>query len=120
MQNERDVIPTWTYGDRLRKARETAHLDAMAMAEKLAVKPASISQWERGRVKPRDMIDISRRWAEITGVSIEWLLGLDSELKSRCTSAEGILNATVPARRERRRLLERRSRPPLEIYATAA
>lgn len=86
MQPETEVpeFPEWTYGDRLRKARESAGIDTQQMAQKMGVAPNVISQWERGRRHPRsaELIGVTQRWGDITNVPVEWLLGL--AVKSFC------------------------------------
>lgn len=70
-------IPEWTFGDRLRKAREHAGLDQAAMAATLEVSSGSISNWETGRGLPRGgEVRLAQRWEEVTGVSAAWLLGV--------------------------------------------
>lgn len=72
------VIPMWTLGDRLRKARHHAELDTRAMAEVCGVTQASISQWETGASKPRDLLAVTAAYSEATGVDQAWLLGVSS------------------------------------------
>lgn len=80
--------PTWTLGDRFRKAREMAGLSREEMAKKLtAFDPdikttkASVWNWEADVSRPRDVLATTYAWAEITGVNVEWL-------RSRCSSGE--------------------------------
>lgn len=72
------MVPTWTLGDRMRKARVMAGLEQADMAEQLGVSRPTISGWERDRTEPRATQLLA--WAEATGHNIEWLLGL----RSRC------------------------------------
>jgi len=70
------VIPEWTFGDRLRKARELAGLRQDAMAALLHVSAATISNWEIGASHPRgDVFEVAHRWASITRCDLAWLLG---------------------------------------------
>lgn len=63
--------PLWTVSDRLRKAREFAHLDQAELAERIGISRATVSNYERGVGAPRR--PILRLWAEETGVPLEWL-----------------------------------------------
>src|SRR5438128_7623407 len=71
------AVPVWTFGERMRKARETAGLDRETMAERIGVSPEAIRKWEYDRAKPRDVLEIARKWAEVTGVPDAWLLGVN-------------------------------------------
>lgn len=68
------IVPQWTPGERLAKARKEAGLTQAEMAEKLAVSPGAVAQWETDRVQPRNLRKRLRRWSTITGVSYGWLL----------------------------------------------
>lgn len=65
------TIPTWTLGDRMRKALEHADIGAQEMADYLGVSRTSVSNWMHGRVRP------DRRtlmlWALRTGVDLVWI-----------------------------------------------
>jgi transcriptional regulator with XRE-family HTH domain len=67
-------VPTWTVGDRMRKARLAAGLSRMEMAEVMGVAPNTVSTWETGSVRPAHMSATLRLWAETTGVPEEWLV----------------------------------------------
>lgn len=62
--------PTWTFQDRLRKAREHAGLNQSALAEKLEVAPGTIQRWETGVRSPSKKS--LQALAEVTGVPLEW------------------------------------------------
>lgn len=66
------TIPTWTLGDRLRKARVTSKTSTAAMAEALGVDRKTVGNYEAMRTP------ISRgnilAWSLLTGVDTEWLL----------------------------------------------
>jgi len=66
------VIPAFTAGDRLRKARELAGLDQEAFAEMLGVSRGTVSNYERSATEHRKPI-VLRAWAAATNVSQEWL-----------------------------------------------
>lgn len=65
------LVPTWTVGDRLRKAREMAGLQAQELASDIDVDRNTVGNYERGRVKPRTIV--LKAWALRTGVSLQWL-----------------------------------------------
>lgn len=75
----------WTFGDRLRKAREAAGLEQADMARKFGVSAAAVSKWERG-AQPRNLFAVASKWAEETDVPLDWLLG---------TRAKGALLSTA-------------------------
>lgn len=64
-------IPTWTVGDRLRKARESVEFEQAELAEAIGVSRATVSNYEGGRVAPRKIM--LNAWALATGVPVEWL-----------------------------------------------
>lgn len=64
------LIPTWTIGDRMRKARREAGLTADELADLLGVGKKSLSRWENGSMPKRMTLTA---WAHHTGVPVEWL-----------------------------------------------
>jgi transcriptional regulator with XRE-family HTH domain len=74
----RDLIPEWTFADRLRKSRRSAGMTQRQMSAALEVGEAAYGQWESGNNVPREVIEIARRVEKITGVRATWLLGLES------------------------------------------
>lgn len=65
-------IPTWSLGDRVRKARESANLEQSELATLSGVSRQSISMIENGAsVRPRRSTIVAIAFA--TGVSLEWL-----------------------------------------------
>lgn len=73
------ITPTFTIGDRLRKARETAQLDQNEMAALLKERGfkagrSAVGNWENEHSQPRRFMDLIDAWAEITGVDSAWLL----------------------------------------------
>lgn len=70
------IIPTWTFGDRLRKARLTLDMSQRDFADLIDVNHARYSQWEADNNMPRGLVSICERIQEVTGVSAAWLLGL--------------------------------------------
>jgi len=84
-----DVVPEWTVGDRIAKARRHAGLRAEDIAEILSVSRTTISNWENGVAPCRPVF--VREIARQCGVSYEWLLGTPppkatKAARSRCVS----------------------------------
>ena len=65
------VVPAWTTGDRLRKAREEADIGVAEMATLLGRSRNSIGRYERLHIVDELVI---RAYAMETGVSYRWLL----------------------------------------------
>ena len=66
------IIPEWTLGDRLRKAREETGLDQGQFADEIGISRNSVSNAETGATRP---IKVTlKAWALRTGVPVEWLL----------------------------------------------
>lgn len=77
----RSAIPSWTVGDRLRKARLHAGLAIPDLASYLGVSNSLVSSFETGARQPRDAY--LRGWAEMCRVPFEWLkLGMASSPRS--------------------------------------
>ena len=72
------MIPSWTLGDRLRKARLTAGASTKEMADALGVHTSTISRFEAdGAVPRRGYVTL---WALRCGVSVDWLrAGVESD-----------------------------------------
>jgi transcriptional regulator with XRE-family HTH domain len=67
------MIPMWTLGERLRKARTSAGLEKEAMASLFFRHRNTIVNWEGDRARPTEQV--LRKWAEVTDVPIWWLHG---------------------------------------------
>ena len=81
------ITPTWTTGDRLRKARELAGISSIEMAEHLGVSRNTVTNYEHDNTRPPLMA--IRAYAAETGVPIEWLIGEDdADLRNRCFSTD--------------------------------
>jgi transcriptional regulator with XRE-family HTH domain len=65
------LVPQWTLGDRLRKAREIASLNQSEMAEQIGIARNSIANYEGGKYEPPRPVMIA--WAFRTGVALDWL-----------------------------------------------
>ena len=81
------MLPTWTIGDRLRKARESAGISVGGMAETLGVERKTISRWERSTVVRGQTV---LAYAQACDVDPGWLRGeyatAGADLRSRCLS----------------------------------
>lgn len=70
--------PTWTVGDRLRKAREVAGYSQLDLAERVGIGRRSVTNYESGTQTPKRPVLVS--WALATGVPLPWILtGIESE-----------------------------------------
>lgn len=78
--------PSWTTGDRLRKARRHSGKEAKELAADIGVSPNTISNYENDRVVPDRRTLIS--WAFATGVPLTWLEHGD-EAPEESTTPEG-------------------------------
>lgn len=67
------TIPTWTLGDRLAKARETAGIGVQQMARLLDISRNTVTNWEHGRADPTRSAVMA--YSTITNVPMWWLEG---------------------------------------------
>lgn len=74
MTRHTTTIPSMTIGDRLRRSRKAAGIKSGQMAVLLSVDANTISNYENDRITNYPMTRM-RRWAEVTGVPVDWLLG---------------------------------------------
>jgi len=70
-----DIIPTFTMGDRLAKARNVAHISSSDMANELGVSRGTVYNYEADRTEPP--VHVVKRWSEVTGVPVTWLIDAD-------------------------------------------
>ena len=66
-----EVIPQWTLGDRLRKARSVTGLTTREFATKIGVSQATVTNAENDNNKVRRIT--LNAWSMATGVPLEWL-----------------------------------------------
>ena len=66
------VIPTFTTGDRLRKARQLTGLEQADFADELGISRGTVRNYELDHVAPRKIV--LRAWAMRTGVPLQWLV----------------------------------------------
>lgn len=71
------VIPQWTFGDHLRKARQTAGMSQKVFAENLGVSDSAYAQWEAGNNNPRDIVAVAKRVELFTRIPASWILDVD-------------------------------------------
>lgn len=65
------LVPAWTLGDRLRKAREAAGLSQGDLSTAIDVSRRAISNYELGNYQPKRPVILS--WAMCCGVDVAWL-----------------------------------------------
>lgn len=71
-------VPTWTFGDRLRKIRrDVLALDQHELARELGITKAAYAAWESSRNEPRSILAVARQIELISGVPAAWILGVD-------------------------------------------
>lgn len=69
---EGGLVPEWTTGDRLRKARSLTGMTLAEFAAATLISAKTIGNYEADRFRPKPLA--LKRWAEVTGVSETWLL----------------------------------------------
>jgi transcriptional regulator with XRE-family HTH domain len=70
------TVPSWTFGDKVRKARDTTGLGQKEFAAKIGVTASSLAAYETGRAAPRfrDAPVIAASIQLLTGIPREWFL----------------------------------------------
>jgi transcriptional regulator with XRE-family HTH domain len=73
-------IPTWTFGDKIRKARIVSGLQQNAFAAAVGITPSSLGAYETGRAHPRfdKAPKLAKRIEMLTGIPYGWFLVEDS------------------------------------------
>lgn len=66
------VRPSWTLGDRIRKARDAADMTQVELAEVLGVHPKTVARWES--MHSQIGLEVLYRIAEVTNVDARWLV----------------------------------------------
>lgn len=74
-----DIVPRWTFGDRVRKARQIAGMGQREFAAAIGESASSLGIWETGRIIPRNQVERARRIADVSGVSLAWLLDVEGD-----------------------------------------
>lgn len=78
------TIPELHVGDRLRITRDKAGVSRERMAREFHVTVGAVSQWENGRTQPRHLLEVVRKWAELTGFDYHWIAFGDSTSNNKC------------------------------------
>lgn len=73
----RSIVPSWSFADRLRKARLTAGMTQREFAGALRVKASAYAQWEADNNGPRNVVKLAKDVQSLTGISAAWLVGID-------------------------------------------
>lgn len=71
------IVPTWTFGDRLRKARRHRGMHQRTLGQHLDVSAATIGMWEKDINLPRNLAQAARELQDLLRVPAWWLLGVD-------------------------------------------
>ena len=72
--SRRGIVPKWTPGDRIRKARKVAGMGQTELAQAIEVAHSTVASWESDPREDRAFpISTYEKIAEATGVSAEWL-----------------------------------------------
>lgn len=72
-----DDVPQVTLGWRLRMSLEHAGIEIGEMAARLDVHRGTITRWAHDVGRPPRLVYLEK-WAEITGVRLDWLRGSDN------------------------------------------
>jgi len=89
VQVEAGNVPAWHIGDFLRKARENAGLEQAQLAVDLGISRRTVTNYERGHVKPRRAVLMA--WAMRTGVPVWWLEGKENPRQDGPDGGNGLL-----------------------------
>ena len=73
INQENAVVPEWTLGDRLKKARLHAGLEQTELSAETGIARSSIVRYEKDQARPSRAMLIA--WALSTDVDFEWLVG---------------------------------------------
>ena len=79
-------IPTWTFQDRIRKAREHAGLKQDELAQLLGVARNTLNRWENGSTNPSENTIILL--SEATGIPLSWFYQDDTTPASTSLSPD--------------------------------
>lgn len=71
IQLDGGIIPEFTIGDRLRKARQRTGLEQAEFATEVGISRGTVRNYELEAVKPRRPVLVA--WAFRTGVPLNWL-----------------------------------------------
>lgn len=68
------TVPSWTLGDRLRKAREHAGMEQGELAERIGISRGTVSNYELNRGTRPPKVVVLRAWANECNVPYEWIV----------------------------------------------
>ncbi len=71
------LYPTWSLGDRIRKARVVTGMNQETFAAAIGVTEGSLASWETDRAKPRDVVAVAKRIEVLSRIPAAWTLGVD-------------------------------------------
>lgn len=87
MTEQLAAVPTWTLGDRLRKAREFAGFEQGELAARVGTSRGTVSNYELGHWGIRGpKAVVVRAWADKCGVPLDWIVE-DSPFAARLLGA---------------------------------
>lgn len=91
------VIPQWTLGDRLRKARESAGMDQLELANRVGISRNTVSNYELGNGTRPPKVVVLRAWANECGVPYEWIVdNFRATTGVSAVSNRGCVSSTLP------------------------
>ncbi|HET6917186.1 MAG TPA: helix-turn-helix transcriptional regulator [Acidimicrobiales bacterium] len=118
-QQPAGIVPEWTRGNRLRRAREFVGLGQKEFADRLGVSRNTVSSAENDTVEVRRIT--LNAWAMVTGVSAAWL---ETGAGSVTPGPDGGTREDVPSEKLARLTATKRDRTRargvIEKYPTAA
>ena len=68
-------VPTWSFGDRIRKARRIMGYTQADMSTALGVGEKAYAAWESERTSPESIIEIAAKLETVTGIDKLWFVG---------------------------------------------
>lgn len=76
------VIPEWSLGDRLRKARRLSQLGQAEFADRLGQNQKTYAAWELDTSQPRNVVAVAKRIEALTGIPAGWILEVDDPFRA--------------------------------------
>lgn len=70
-------VPTWGFGDRIRKIRRELGMSQAAFASALDVGEKAVASWESGRTTPDDLVALANKIQGQWDYSAAWLAGVN-------------------------------------------
>lgn len=70
------TIPSWTFADKVRKARDVTGMGQVAFAKEVGLSQSTLAAYETGRTRPRfgDVEALAKRLQMRTGIPYQWFL----------------------------------------------